>query len=171
MAGMGRSGLKKLKYSINSRRLFRVFLGVLLFLVLMFLLFRYIVGVSLVSGNSMYPAYRDGQPVFYNRLAGSFNTGDVVSLRMPDGDFLIKRIVAVAGDTVDIIDGALYVNGNPEDGDYVNGETSADSESGVEYPLEIGDRQFFILGDNREVSVDSRSFGAVAASQITGKIL
>ena len=134
-----------------------------------FLVFRFLLGVSFVSGHSMEPTLRDGQAVVYNRLQRQYSVGDIVSFRMPSGEYIIKRVVAVAGDTVDIRDGKLFVNGEEEQGDYWQGETLPQDES-VEYPLTLREGQFFALGDNREVSVDSRTIGPVSESQSRGKI-
>lgn len=135
-----------------------------------FILFRFVLGVGWVSGVSMQPTYRDGTMVVHFRLAKSYRVGDVASVKMPSGEYYIKRVVAVAGDTVELIDGRVYVNGVAETGAYVNGETLPQGE-GVSYPLTVPNGRIFVLGDNRVDSVDSRSFGAVAISQTRGKIL
>ena len=139
------------------------------FVIVAFIVFRFIVGVSWISGKSMYPTFKDGQPVFYNRMSSHFEKGDVVSFRMPSGEYIIKRVVAVAGDTVDVHDGAFWINGEKETGDYINGETYPE-EGNVEYPITLHLGQFFALGDNREVSIDSRTIGPVSETQARGKI-
>ena len=88
---------------------------------------------------------------------------------MPSGEYIIKRVVAVAGDTVDVHDGAFWINGEKETGDYINGETYPE-EGNVEYPITLHLGQFFALGDNREVSIDSRTIGPVSETQARGKI-
>ena len=80
----------------------------------LFIAFDVFVGVSRVSGRSMDPTLRDGQDVFFTRISFSYSRGQVVFARMPSGSNYVKRIVAVPGDTVDIRDGILYVNGQPE---------------------------------------------------------
>lgn len=135
-----------------------------------YLLFHFVFGIAFVEGNSMYPTLKNGQAVFYNRIAHSYEKGDVVSVRMPSGKFYVKRIVATAGDTVDLREGMLYVNGEPAEEDYVSGNTEAE-EGNVRYPLTVEDGKYFILGDNRENSNDSRSFGAIIEERIIGKII
>lgn len=142
----------------------------LLLLFLVFLVFRFIIGVSLVSGNSMLPTYTNRQPVIYSRLNKNFNRGDVVSIRVPSGDYYIKRIIAVEGDTISIKDGGVFINGTLIDEPYIQGKTFL-SQGHVEYPYTLEDNQVFVMGDNREASIDSRSFGAINTRQIKGKIL
>ena len=134
--------------------------------IVLFLVFRFLIGISYVSGNSMYPTLENGEAVVYNRLAKNYEKGDIVSIRMPSGNYYIKRIAAVEGDTVDIIDDVLYING---EADETYGTTP--KQTGVVYPLTIGEGMVFALGDNRPDSVDSRTFGELAETQIRGKIL
>lgn len=71
-----------------------------------------IFGVSQVDGVSMLDTLRSGELVFYTRVNPfGFNKGDIISIRLPSGEFYIKRIVATAGDIVDLKDGVLYING------------------------------------------------------------
>ena len=138
--------------------------------IVVFLVFRFVIGISRVSGNSMYPTYRDGEPVVYSRLHPNYKRGDVASVRMPSGEYIIKRVVAVGGDTVEVKDGVFIINGEPEEGSYINGETEPQDEL-VVYPITLKEGQIFVLGDNRAVSIDSRTIGPVATSQTRGKIL
>ncbi len=138
-------------------------------LVLMIAVFRLFIGVSTVSGHSMDSTLRDGQTVVYNRLVQYYDYGDIVYIRMASGEKYVKRVVGRPGDVIDIRDGKLYINGEEETGDYVNGKTTA-AQSMVKYPLTLTDGQYFTVGDNRAVSVDSRSYGPVTKSQIKGVI-
>ena len=131
---------------------------------------RFLLGVSMVSGESMYPTLNNGAVVVYSRVGSDYSRGDIVSLKMAYGEYYIKRVVAVAGDTVDLRGGILYVNDVPETGDWAHGLTEEQSEA-VAFPLTVPEGRLFVMGDNREVSVDSRTFGAVAVSQIRGKVL
>lgn len=82
---------------------------------------------------------------------------------------LIKRVVAVPGDKVDIKDGLVYINGEVESGYNFQGKTYSISD--MNYPIEIPNDKVFVLGDNRENSLDSRSIGLINYSQIKGKAL
>lgn len=141
-----------------------------LFILAAVILFRFIIGVSLVSGNSMFPTLKNGQPVVYNRLVRDYKKGDIISVRMPSGEYLIKRIIAVSGDTLDIHAGKVYVNGDEENAGYVNGMTAPQDEK-ITYPFILDEGRIFVMGDNREASVDSRSIGPLSETQIRGKII
>ena len=81
---------------------------------------------------------------------------------------LVKRVIGVAGDEVDIKAGYVYINGVKLEEPYAVGETLA----GVfTLPITVGENQLFVLGDNRIVSVDSRTFGLVDLKQIEGKAI
>lgn len=82
----------------------------------------------------------------------------------------MKRVIAVGGDTIELKDGGVYVNGSLLQEPYIQGET-LEQEGRVEYPLTLEEGQIFVMGDNREVSTDSRSFGVVGKRQIKGKLL
>ena len=135
------------------------------------LLFHILIGISTIQGNSMYPTLHDGDKVLYDRRYTDYKTGDVVAMNRPDGEEFVKRVVAVAGDTVNIQGGKLYVNGEEQKLDGPIGKTEAAAEGTVTYPLEVGENQVFVLGDNREVSSDSRVFGLVDIDDLKGKII
>lgn len=145
--------------------------GTAVLLILLGVVFFLFVGISRVDGSSMYPTYNSGDIVWFRRGGEDFARGTVVSLNMPGGDRYIKRVVAVPGDTVDIKDGRLFVNGRAVREPYANGVTEADPEGFVTYPCKLSKNKYFVLGDNRRKSVDSRSFGPVASAQIQGRIL
>jgi len=81
---------------------------------------------------------------------------------------LIKRIVAVEGDVVDIKDGFLYINDVLQDEPYVKGHTPG---LGMSFPLTVDEDYVFVMGDNRENSLDSRSFGPIHINSIEGKAI
>ena len=139
-------------------------------LALVFLAFNLLVGITTVSGRSMEPTLQDGNVVFFYRVNFSYHRGDVVFARMPYGNFYVKRVVAVPGDVVDIRDGVLYVNDQPETDAHFQGQTH-ESDGIVQYPYLVEAGKYFLVGDNREVSQDSRSFGALPRRSIKGKLL
>jgi signal peptidase I len=79
---------------------------------------------------------------------------------------LVKRVIGVAGDEIDIRDGYVYVNGNKIKESYVKGETFS---AGIQLPIKVGENKLFVLGDNRIVSKDSRELGLVDLKQVEGK--
>ena len=135
-----------------------------------FIVFRFVIGLSVVGGRSMDPTFKDGDLVVYFRMERSYEDGDVVAMRVPSGDFYIKRVVATGGHTVDVYDGRLYVDGKEVPDENAFG-TTQEVTGAVVYPYMIRDGNVFVLGDNREVSKDSRVFGEVNLRQIKGKVV
>ncbi len=136
----------------------------------------YLVGMSTsVIGVSMEPALYNGQSVLVNRYAyllSSPKAGDIVVF-LPNGNknshYYVKRVVAVPGDTVQIIGGRLYVN----QVQVVEEDYDKIADAGiVENPLVLGTDEYFVLGDNRNNSEDSRSanIGPVKIKDIMGKV-
>lgn len=138
--------------------------------VVLFLLFHVVLGFSRVDGVSMCNTLKDGDYVLYTRIFSSVQKGDIVSLSLPSGEYYVKRVVATAGDTVDIREGKLYINGAEETAPYVLGDTLSESET-LSYPYHVEEGHVFVLGDNRPESVDSRYFGAVSEKHLTGLML
>ena len=132
--------------------------------------FRFVIGISVVGGASMDPTLKDGDVVVYFRLAGSYEEGDVAAMRVPSGDFYIKRVAATGGQTVDVYGGKLYVDGKEVPDEHASGSTEEETGA-VIYPYKVHEGNVFVLGDNREVSKDSRMFGEVSFRQIKGKVL
>lgn len=158
----------------KRKRVFRIMLQTLIefasIIAVIFLAFQFLWGIGTVEGRSMYPTLHDGDRAVYYRLEKNPEKGDVVVLdRQKDGIF-IKRVVAVAGETVNIQDGTLYVDGKECIIESAVGETNI-SDREIEYPLQLGDKEIFVIGDNRENSEDSRHFGAVKTEDIEGKVL
>ena len=135
-----------------------------------FVLFRFVIGISLVGGDSMMPTLQDGEITVYLRLVPEYKAGDIVSMRVPSGEFYVKRVVAAADDVIDLRDGRVYVNGSLLEGDSDFGETLRESKA-VIYPYKVSANSVFVLGDHRSVSLDSRLFGEVNRRQIKGKII
>lgn len=81
---------------------------------------------------------------------------------------LIKRVLGVAGDEVDIKDGYVYINGKKLEEPYVKGETISKE---FKLPIKVGENKLFVLGDNRTVSKDSRKFGLIDYKQVEGKAI
>lgn len=82
--------------------------------------------------------------------------------------YIIKRVIGIPGDTIDIKDGHVYVNGNRLDEAYVRGQTFERLD--LSYPITIPENKYFVLGDNRERSLDSRDLGLISYDQIKGKV-
>lgn len=123
-----------------------------------------------IYGESMSPTLKEGQLVV--SLKGSdFQRGDLVAFYIGN-KLLVKRVIAGPGDTVDMKDdGSVFVNGEKLDEPYVR--EKALGECDIEFPYKVTENSYFLMGDNRKVSVDSRknAVGCVSKEQIAGKIV
>lgn len=135
-----------------------------------YLVFHYVAGLAFVSGSSMEPSLKDGELVFFYRLDSEYQTGDIVVIHREENMEYIKRIAAEPGDVVELTEnGEVLVNGRPEEG-FPDGGWTAPSGDAVSYPCTVPENCYFVLGDNREKSKDSRSFGVVAEDEIIGRV-
>lgn len=123
----------------------------------------------LVNGPSMEPTLWTGERLFVSKLTYRFGTpkrGDVVMFRYPynpDKDY-VKRVVAVAGDTIEMRLGRVYINGQQVSEPFVQFPGLYDMSAQV-----IPEGSIFVMGDNRTNSEDSREFGPVKLSLVRGK--
>ena len=135
-----------------------------------FVLFRFIIGLSVIGGDSMSPALKDKEIVVYLRIGRSYQPGDIVTMRVPSGEYYIKRVVALGGDEVDLHQGEVLVNRGKLYDPWGAGRTEEETGA-VIYPYQVNEGNVFVLGDNREGSMDSRTFGEVNLRQIKGRII
>lgn len=123
-----------------------------------------------IYGTSMTPTLGDGNIVL--SLKGSeFESGDVIAFYY-NNKILVKRVIATAGEWVDITeDGTVYVNNIELDEPYISEKSLGECD--LEFPYQVPESRLFVLGDHRNVSIDSRStvVGCVAEEQIVGKII
>ena len=124
-----------------------------------------------VSSDSMAPTVCSGDTVLLTRLHGadSVRINDIVTFANPqDGGDAIKRVIATAGQQVALRDAVLVVDGKPVDEPYVD-HSSID---GVYFgPVVVPAGTVFVMGDHREVSIDSRTYGPIPTSALHGRLL
>lgn len=123
------------------------------------------------EGASMLPSYHDGDRLLLSKRPTSFERGDVVCFHYPKDPTksFIKRIIGLPGETVEVRDNVVYINGAALAEPYVSTEYNRmPSRFG---PETIPEGQYFVLGDNRDHSNDSRAWGAVRADLIYGKVM
>lgn len=134
---------------------------------------NFVIYRCVVHQSSMLHTLSEGESVLVERMSRYFTDPkrfDIITLQTEtEGDY-VKRVIGLPGETIQITDGKVFVDGNILEDPYGEGFT----ESGTaKVPIKLGDHEFFVLGDNREVSIDSRfeSLGAVKKSQIQGRII
>lgn len=145
------------------------FLSIILIVFIILFFIQKILCISKVSGNSMSPTYKNGQMVFVkDRNVAHIKRNDVILFRVNAGakvkSIYIKRVVGIPGDTIYIHNGKLYVN-DVEVNDNLPNMNKAGLASAS---LHLEDGEYFVLGDNRNNSNDSRNIGAVKSSAIIG---
>ena len=143
-------------------------------IVIILVLMIYVVSVTQVVGNSMYSTLNNGDVLILNKLKYRFSEverGDIISLEYEDTKYLIKRVIGVPGDTISISDNTVYVNGEVYIENYLEEDLEYDDFqlSSLGYQTIPAD-MYFVLGDNREDSLDSREIGLVSKDDIIGKV-
>ena len=124
-----------------------------------------------IPSESMVPTLEVGDRVFVNKFIYRFTEperGDIVVFESVNGgeEDLIKRVVGVPGDEVEVRSGTLLVNGEPQNEPYLNRENPDDSFFG---PSRLSEGEVFVMGDNRANSADSRVFGPLPVENIEGE--
>lgn len=155
---------------LRNRKLKRLLEEILVTAILLVLLFTELIGVTCARGSDMYPAVRDGDLLFYFRH-GRWRMGDAVVYET-DGQLRQGRIEGVCGTAIDIAeDGQLTFDGVKQPADGSRGlfyRTVLREGDLSQYPLVPAEKQFFLLGDQREDAADSRCFGLVEEREIRG---
>lgn len=123
-----------------------------------------------VSGTSMEPTLEDGDIILLVKT-DNFETGDLVGFYYQN-KLLLKRVIGGPGDIIDIdAEGNVTVNGELLDEPYLT--TKSLGETDLTYPYQVPESRYFVMGDNRTTSIDSRSsaIGCIEADQIVGKVV
>ena len=147
-------------------------------LLVVMLLFLVVFRVILVTGDSMFTTLWDGDYLLLvsELFCGAPEPGDIVVISkqsFDNGSPIVKRVIATEGQTVDIDfeSGTVYVDGKALREPYIHNETT--NEEGTVFPLTVAENCIFVLGDNRAVSLDSRSpqIGQIDRREVLGKAL
>lgn len=129
--------------------------------------------VVTVDGESMVPNLQDGDRLILTDVTTRYKHGEIVVISRNYDDPLVKRVVAVSGDTIDFQDGKVLLNGEVLDEPYIDQETYDVSSGPPDFPLTVPKGYVFVMGDNRGNSLDSRSYevGLIDVHQILGKVV
>ena len=161
--------IRRRRYQILSRRgWIQLCLRLLVLVLLLWFLFSQVFLVCQLKGNGMYPALKDGDLLFGFRLQREYKNDDVVLFHHA-GKTLAGRIAARGGDYVDLDgEGRLFVNGGQQVGNILYPTYPREGE---EYPLRVPDGCFYVLGDYRTQTEESRDFGPIPMDEIQGKLI
>ena len=147
----------------------KYFLIIILIIIVLsiFVIFKSIfpIDIYVVKGVYMEPTFKDGDKVVTDETSSNYQRGDIVVMHSPRGadKYTVLRIVGLPGEKVEIREGQIFANGQALQESYAQGST---------YPEQIvvlNNDQYYVLGDNRTRSVDSRLFGPVSYPMIIGK--
>lgn len=132
-------------------------------------IFTVLYGVFQYNDMTMEPAVRDGDLILFYRVDKEYVAGETVVVEYK-GKKQVRRVVAVAGDVVDLTQDGLMINGAYQTEPRVTGETQR-YEDGIDFPVTLKEGQIFVLADNREDAVDSRIYGPVNIRDALGKVM
>lgn len=161
--------------ALTEKRDMQLFKGLIIFcIIVLIVMFNPWINITIASGSSMRPGISSGQILWVNRVAKEYNIGDIVvtdSILTRNGqqsrEKLCKRVVGKAGDTLIIENGILYVNGVESEYQF---EVIEDPGL-LDAPYNVPDGEYFLMGDNRNNSLDSRVYGTFAIEDIFGKVI
>lgn len=171
-----RTKLQKIqeKHAWDIAKVTYMMLRVLALWLVLFIINLTLFGFAVVHGESMEPTLWEGDLLLCRKSPGfEPDRNDVVLCRTGKGyeNELVKRVIGIPGDEIDIRkDGTVCVNGNPES---VISDKEENKKGDVSYPLIVPRGQYYVMGDNRAVSLDSRysQIGTIPIEKIDGKVL
>jgi len=161
--------MENVKHSI-WKDLLLLFIKIVAIILAFILVFTFLFGAMRYHDPAMGPAIKDGDLIIFNRyMQSSYLQHDAVALEV-DGQKQVRRVIAMEGDTVDITEDGLFINGalQQERGIY---EKTERYEEGIDFPMTVPSGQIFVLGDSREGATDSRVYGAVKVEDTMGKVM
>ena len=167
-AGNPKKGKSKAKTSLLED-LLMLLLKILIIILVFVLLFTFVFGATRLRQTSMQPNIKEGDLVLYYRLDKSYVATNCVAYRYK-GQTQVMRVVAVAGDTVDMTEDGLVINGALQSEPDPTKETLPFTE-GIDYPVKLKYGEVFLLGDDRENSEDSRIYGPVKSKDTLGEVM
>lgn len=119
-----------------------------------------------INGDSMYPTLKNGEKAFFKKT-DTFNRFDIVIIKTEDDFSIIKRIYGMPGETISITtNGTIYI-----DSKKIVNDVYAYGDTGNFESVTLKDNEYFVLGDNREFSLDSRNIGPISKDNIVGVVL
>lgn len=141
------------------------------------LIYLFVAQPHKVSGSSMVPTFHNGDYILTDKLSyrfGSPKRGDIIVLKNPrdESQDFIKRIIALSGEKIKIEENFVYINGQLLKESYLPAGTNTSGGTFLKdmEEIKVGANQYFVFGDNRSHSSDSRAWGGVTKEEIVGKV-
>lgn len=164
----------------NQKNLVMLLIECIVISIFSYILFAIMLGIAQVDGDSMYPTLHDGDTAFINKTSSEIDDIQRFEVVVIDserlGKSIVKRVIGLPGDTIVYRDDVLYVNDISYDEYFLDQEyvEQTISEYGLRnftdnFQYTLGNDEFFVLGDNRVRSTDSRTLGPVTVDEITGR--
>lgn len=142
------------------------------------LIVTFVAQMTVVKGPSMLPTLQENNRLLIEKISpkiGALHRGDIITLYVPEmleggKETIIKRVIGLENDKIEIKDGKVYVNDKPLQEDYINGNETGDM-GGNYSSVTVKKGQVYVMGDNRGNSLDSRIKGPIDLKKVTGKVL
>ena len=143
------------------------------FIVAVLVIAIYVIGLQQIVGESMSPTFENGEVLIIDKLTPRFidlKRGDIISFYDNESKYLVKRVIGLPGEYIEIKDNRIYIN-NEEIKDYVEGVNTENIKLEDIGYSKIPKDMYFVMGDNRENSLDSRDYriGLIEKNSIVGK--
>lgn len=144
--------------------------AIVIAVLLAFLLRTFVFATSIVEGESMHPALEDGERIVFNKLIyiiSEPDRGDIIIIQHPQKNY-VKRIIGLPNETIEMKDHHLFIDGIKQENSYVDEYESL--LTGNFGPIKVPEDSYFVMGDNRAISKDSRNgLGFINRSDIIGR--
>jgi len=153
-----------------------ILINVLVAALVLFLLINYVVSPVKIKGRSMFPVLKDQERIIISKIGLNKNhlkRFDIIVFtnHQEKGKRFIKRVIGLPGETIKIINGEIYINDLKIEQTFISEEMNDDFQSVNMKPLNIPEDFYFMIGDNRQISIDSRTYGVIHRENILGKAI
>ncbi|HHT45259.1 MAG TPA: signal peptidase I [Fastidiosipila sp.] len=163
-----------------SRRLWEWFKVIVIALALGLLLTTFVIQRNTVIGKSMLPTLKEKDELLIEKVSkwfGGVSRGDIITVHMENRSFnegqanIIKRVIGLPGDHVKLDGGFVYVNGELLEEPYLAASAKTRVKNSMYQEVTLGADEYYVMGDNRDASLDSRTFGPIHKNDIIGEVL